>query len=775
MTAVSIEEWAGTLVIVAMLVLSAAFVAFHLEIEADLESFLPVSADPHTDEMEQWSPASGSANLILIAVEGGEGHQRVAVSRALAQWLRMDPRVNRVMNGDADNLAAVPASLLPYRYLLSPAVSSQRFSAEALEDALARLLRRLSGAAGLADHGLAMWDPTGELDIIVGQWAGSSPSGRDLGVWVSNDGARALMLLEASFTASDLDAQEALLDEIRNGFGRLPGVEGVALLMTGQGVFGVESRALIRAEVLRLTAVASLLVIFVLAFAFRSPRLILLSALPLVSAVLVATAVVGALFGSIHGITLAFGVTLLGVAVDYPIHLFGHRRQGELADDTMRRIWPTLRLGLGSSVLGYSAMVFSSVNGLVQLGVFAVSGLVAAILVSRFVLPRMVPIDLGVPRRCPPRYRFLHFSPAWGSLMVLACGIIAPTYLVWQQDSVWENNLSALSPVTEDEVALDARLRADIGAPDIRYVAFFRHRDSEAALRASEALSLDLEALVVDGVITGFEHPADLLPSASTQMLRRSSLPAAEILAADLESAASKLGFRASAFEPFLRDMEVARTLEPLRADALPSGWPETGLERYLTRSDEGWTATVTFRGVTDPEYLMHWFAARDDGWHYVDLKWQVEQTLEQIRDEGLQRFFVGALFIVGMLSVGLRSLRRGLKVSTPALLAALVTAAVLVSAGESLSLFHLVSLLLVVGLGLDYALFFHSFSGESDRSWQARRALIICALSTIAVFGTLATSPLPVLEAIGVTVALGASLAWVFALLMSQRLDTGG
>lgn len=768
----AMKEWGGTLVVGMVLVVSVAFVVMYLEIDADLESFLPLNADRHAEEMKQWNPGSASTNLILIAVEGGEGYQRVAVSRALAQWLRMDPRVSRVLNGDADNFTSIPPSLLPYRYLLSPAVSIQRFSAEALEDSLARLLQTLSGAVGLADRELFMSDPTGEMDVIVEQWTGSSPTERDLGVWVSTDGERALLLLESVFPASDLDAQEVLLDEIRSSFGRLPGVEGLALLMTGQGVFGVESRALIRAEVLRLTAVASLLVIFVLAIALRSPHLILLSALPLVSAVLVASAVVGALFGSIHGITLAFGVTLLGVAVDYPIHLFGHRRQGEMAAETMRRIWPTLRLGLASSVLGYSAMVFSSVSGLAQLGIFAVSGLVAAALVSRFLLPWMVPMGVGVAGRLSRHYRFLDHSPAWGSAWVLAFGILASTYLLWQQDSIWENNLSALSPVTEEAVALDARLRADIGAPDIRYVAVYRHRDSEAVLQASEALARDLEALVAEGVITGFDHPAGVIPSASTQMLRRSSLPSADRLVADLESAASKLGFRAEAFAPFLHDMEIARTLEPLRPDAVLSGWPESGLERYLIRGDEGWTGTVTFRGVTDPEYLMHWFAGQNDGWHYADLKKRVEETLGYVRDEALQRFFIGALVIVGMLGVGLRSLRRGLKVSGPALLAAVVTAAVLVALGESLSLFHLVSLLLVVGLGLDYAIFFHSFGGENDTSWLARRALIVCAWSTIAVFGTLATSPLPVLEAIGLTVALGASFAWVFALSMSQRRD---
>lgn len=773
-SAPSMKEWGGRLFVGMLLVLSAAFVFTELEIRADLERFLPLGANGWAVEGGQWDPEDTSASLILMAVEGGKGSQRSAISRELADLLGTDPRVRRVMNGDAGSHTVVPSSLLPYRYLLSPGVSIHRFSRETLEDSLAGALRELSGAIGFTDQRLLVADPTDEVGVIVRQWAGASPAERDLGVWVSPNGERALLLVEVAIPASDLDAQEALLNEISIGFGRLPGAEGLALLMTGQGVFAVQSRALIRAEVLRLTAVASLLVVFILAVAFRSPLVILLSVMPLGSGVVVASAVVGVLFGGVHGITLAFGVTLLGVAVDYPIHLFGHRRQGEMPSRAMERIWPTLRLGLASSVLGYSAMVFSSVAGLVELGIFAISGLLVAALVSRFLLPWMLPTGVAVAGRCFSRYRPVRHSPAWGSSVVLAFGMFAATYLVLQRDVVWEENLSALSPVTEDSVLLDARLRADIGAPDISYMALFRHRDSEAVLQASEGLAKDLGDLVGHGVMTGFDHPAGLLPSARTQTLRRTLLPSVDTLVADLESAASNRGFLADAFEPFLRDIEIARTLEPLGADAFLSVLPEVGLQRHLIRSDDGWVGIVSFRGVTDPEYLRHWFAGREDGWQYVDLKKEVEQRLAHVRDEALQRFVIGALLIVGVLGAGLRSLRRGLKVSAPALLSALVTAAALVALGESLSLFHLVSLLLVVGLGLDYALFFHSFGGESDNWWGARRALIICVLSTMAVFGTLATSPLPVLNAIGVTVALGAFFAWVFALLVSQSGNVG-
>ena len=75
-------------------------------------------------------------------------------------------------------------------------------------------------------------------------------------------------------------------------------------------------------------------------------------------------AVTALLFGEVHGLTLAFGVTLLGVTIDYPIHLFSHLHPGELPVDAMRRIWKTLRLGAITTCIGYLALVSTDFTGL---------------------------------------------------------------------------------------------------------------------------------------------------------------------------------------------------------------------------------------------------------------------------------------------------------------------------------------------------------------------------------------------------------------------------
>ena len=112
---------------------------------------------------------------------------------------------------------------------------------------------------------------------------------------------------------------------------------------------------------------------------YRSPRVLALSLLPAASGTLAGIAAVSLGFGTVHGITLGFGVTLLGETVDYAIYLFTQTMPGERAERTLPRIWQTLLLGILTSVVGFGAMLLSSFSGLAQLGLFSIVGLSVAL------------------------------------------------------------------------------------------------------------------------------------------------------------------------------------------------------------------------------------------------------------------------------------------------------------------------------------------------------------------------------------------------------------
>ena len=130
----------------------------------------------------------------------------------------------------------------------------------------------------------------------------------------------------------------------------------------------------------------------------------------------------------------------------------------------------------------------------------------------------------------------------------------------------------------------------------------------------------------------------------------------------------------------------------------------------------------------------------------------------------------VGGVLLVVIVAVALRDRRRVARVLAPLVLTTLIVVAALQAAGVSLNLFHLISLILAAGLGLDYALFFEHAADDEREQARTLHALLACASSTLLVFALLAAADLPVLRAIGAPVALGVVTNFVLALLLTRR-----
>jgi predicted exporter len=101
--------------------------------------------------------------------------------------------------------------------------------------------------------------------------------------------------------------------------------------------------------------------------------------------------------------------------------------------------------------------------------------------------------------------------------------------------------------------------------------------------------------------------------------------------------------------------------------------------------------------------------------------------------------------------------------------LTTLLIIGVLQASGVSMTLFHLIALILAAGLGLDYALFFEHAAHDRAEQRRTLHAVLVCSASTLMVFALLASSSLPVLRAIGLTVSLGVIANFILALLLTR------
>ena len=480
---------------------------------------------------------------------------------------------------------------------------------------------------------------------------------------------------------------------------------------------------------------------------------------------------VTALYGSIHGITLAFGITLLGITIDYPIHLFSHMKREEGSGRVLQRIWPTLRLGALTTCLGFSAMMAAGFSGLTQLALFAVAGLLAAALASRLVLLPLMDL-LGWQGRSHDDPTFLHSllsPPLWIRYGALCTGFACFAYLA--VNSVpWEDDLAALSPVPEDLITLDRTLRSELVAPEISHMLVVRGTSVEDTLQRCEVLEKLLGELVAEKVLQGYRLPSHTLPSVRTQKLRQEGLPDRKTLAAELERAGRGLPFKPNIFDSFIDDVVHSGALAPLTLAGLENTALSMQMRTQLFPSGDGWLAIVPLSGVKDSARLETRVNSTAGASAYtVNLRKDSSRMINRFRNSALHHLAVGVGLIGLVLLAGLRSPLRVAQVMGPVVLALIVGVTLLVATGHRLSLFHLVSLLLVAGITIDYSLFF-SRRGDSDRfRVSTLHALTTCLLSTLAVFGLLALSRVPVLSAIGLTVVFGVLAGFLMSLALAQ------
>lgn len=764
-------------VLVWLLVLAAGVgVIARSRVDADLSAFLPAHPDARQRMLIEQIQTGVASRTLFIGIEGGRDEaQRAAVSRELGQRLRKSGLFDQVQNGDQSEWRDAGTWVFDRRYQLSPAVTPEHFTVEGLRNAILDTLSLLGTPGGNAFKPLLERDPTGESARMAETLIPATAPRSVEGVWAAREAPRALLLASTRAAGGDLDAQAQAIATIQADFAQAAaqvGASDTRLLMSGTAVFSVQSRDSIKREAVHLAVVGAIVVSGLLLLAFGALRALAIAMLPVATGVVVGTAAVSLVFGGVHGLTLGFGSTLIGETVDYAIYYLIQARQvagegpAQAGWQRWRDLhWPTVRLGLLTSVAGFAALVFSGFPGLAQLGVFSIAGLVAAAVATRFLLPVLAP--QGASGRGLRRY----MAHAAGALVrglprlrlpLMALAIAGFVLVLWQGDQLWRAGLSSMSPVSRESQALDEQLRGDIGASDGATLVVAYGDTVEAALRQAEVAGARLDPLVDRGVLLGYDSVARILPSQALQMQRREALPDATTLRARLEEATAGLPIAADRLAPFVGQVEAARAAPLIGREDARQGPLGAVVDALLfERPGGGWAAMISLH--PGPRFKHADVVAALQGLPGVSVA-EVGEELGALYKRYLHEAFVqvglGALAVVLLLGAWLRSGRRLLAVCQPLAAAVALTLGAMAAMGMALSILHLVGLLLVVAVGSNYALFFDQLreTGHADEDTLA--SLMLANLTTVISFTLIAISDIPSLASIGQVVAPGALLA---------------
>ncbi|MEE4331785.1 MAG: MMPL family transporter [Wenzhouxiangella sp.] len=722
-----------------------------LELDYRLDAFLPTPDDPDQALVVDQISLGPGGRMILAAISGAPADELIDSSRRLASRWRELPDVERVENGEFEVDALTEERLMQARFVLLPDPGS-RLTDPALGERLAERIDELA-LAGPGVEPLIRRDPLGLLPELADRLTRVGGERHSGSVWLDQNNERALLVVHSVWPGFAVEEQARLVDALRTEFRGLAGAADLELTLAGAPVIAVDSAERSRRDGTVLSLAASAFLLAILTLAWRSVPQVLAGAIPLFAGAVCGLLVTALVFDGVHGLTLAFGFTLLGVALDYPIHLFGHGRGRRMAT-AARHIASPLLLGAASTIIAYLAVWLTTQSGLGQLGLFSAAGLATAA-GATLLLPRL---GIEPSTRNPTLAERMPYS--WWLPPV--AGLIAIAALVIQGDQRWSNDLSRLSPTNTELLATDRELRQALDPGDVRHLLVASDAALEPLLQIVEDTVGVLEQARAEGLIDGWQAVTDLVPSYERQAQRRAAWPDAGELEERLATAAPR--FRDGAFEPFLADLAGLDE----RPWLTPESWDGTALTprvaTLLDRGENGWRALIMLSGLADAAALEAWLRDRPTGASLVDLKASSEYLVAAYRQDAGQGLAMALLLITGLLLLRVGRPRLTLAILLPPLAAVACTAALMARFDGGLTIVHLVGLLLAAGIGLDFSLFARTLARDRPTRARTNQAINLCALSSGGVFLILGQSDIGLLRMLGLTAFLGILLSWLFA-----------
>lgn len=496
---------------------------------------------------------------------------------------------------------------------------------------------------------------------------------------------------------------------------------------------------------------------------FRSFKPIVLITLSVGVGCLGALSVCALVFERIHLLTLVFGASLIGGAQDYGTYFLCHRlgADGQLdSHRLLRRLLPSLTLALITTVAGYLALALTPFPGLRQMAVFSALGLIFAWLTVIFWFPALASQSAsagGGPlvRWCAaslerwPRFKASRLTLP--TLVVLglfgALAAFAFARLRVQDD------VRLLQNPPKQLIAEQIQLSRLLDVPAPAQFFLVRGESAETVLRREEILKQRLDALVVEKAITGYQAVSNWVPSLETQEARR-ALVDERLLSGN--GALAVLAKRIGADDLWVaatreRLSGLAEKLTPQEFLNAPVGVSARHL--WLGPVAGGYAGIVGLRGVSTKS-LPHLRQAGIglDGVQWLDQVGAISGVLARYRNYMSWVALFSYLAVYALLYPRYRAATW--RVIAPTALASIAALALLGLAGQGLQLFHVLALMLLLGVGVDYGIFLQE--ERSRRDPIAWLAVVLSALGTILSFGLLGLSRTPALQAFGLTMLIG-------------------
>lgn len=704
--------------------------------------------------------------LTLLLAGDDDNEVRQAVGD-LAQKLSSVGGISRVLwQVDGNQLQQFHDELYPYRFaVLDPdikeALTTNNFESIA-DNALLRLYSILSvGQSSMIDDPFGLFTPSvshqsSQLNLQVSssmlKVSGEAQPGY-------------VIMLTLTDNPFSPDLQQTLLSAIESKRDDLI-ASGITIKMSGLLLHAAAGAKQATQEISTIGLGSLFGIVVLMLLVFRRIKPLMLMLFPVFIGCLTAASVTLLVFGKVHLVTFAFGAGLVGVSIDYALHFLCERRVS-VANQVLKRVMPGLILGLFSSVMAYAAQSLTPFPGLRQMALFSVVGLSAAWLTVVLWFPMLTQSEVIQPLPSAAkldalRHWFPHLEKNPKLMVLLMLAVLLSVYSLWGISN--HEDIRLLQTSSKALIQQDQTVQKALGLSSSAQFFLINSDSLEQCLQIEAQLTSVLNTFKKEGQLEDYLALSMRLPSLKQQT----------------QNVALVNQLYQHQLEPFFQKLKIAdsklveaqlgfdqKKMHRLTPDVwLQQQSSENWRDLIVDNTEHSAATVIRLSGLLSDEVKQSFvsLANATPGVYYIDQTKNISELLEKYRAEVINRVLIAYLFVFCILL--LRYKVQVWRIVLPPLLASLLTLAMLVQLEQGINLFHLMALILVLGIGLDMGIFLTE-TAEASHTWLA---VSLSTYTSLLAFGLLALSKTPVLHHFGIAVLLGLCFVWLLVPVMRKN-----
>ena len=570
---------------------------------------------------------------------------------------------------------------------------------------------------------------------------------------------------ELTTTPFSITAQNAIMPRIKQAAHEieksLPNTKLHTIGVLSHAANGTQSA---REEIFLFGLIALVGVMGLFIFIFRSFKPLLITLATIGTSCLVGLIACLAIFGEIHLFVLVFGVSLVGISVDYSFHHFCegfHPHHEWVSDQALKRILPGITFGLITSEIGFGGLLFAPFPGIKQIAVFSAAGLISAYLCVVFLYPTQTQ-NLKFPRINYALRLVQSFSNFWQSAghfkkLAIISILLAIAGTGGLQLTI-RDDIRLLQKPNAELLKAEARISEILQRNLASQFFLVEGQNNEELLMRQERLSISLSALEAENQLENHIALSHFIPSRAQQRRAKKLIrPVINDPNGSLDKIAAQIGLPSEMIRAYREDFAASENDFVLLSDWQQHRSSLAYRHLWPSHTERGVIGLVQLENIRNLSALNA-LAQEQPGVHFIDTISTYTRLFEQYRQQIIQLTSMSYIFVLLLLIVRYGA-RGGIAVMLSPVLAACVSIGAAGWLAEPLTLFHVMALLLILGIGVDYSIFFRETKGSNITTTLA---VALSAITTILSFGLLAFSKTQAIHAFGLIVMIGIMIAFL-------------